>query len=183
MSGDKAVEALVLGIGNPLWGDEGFGLRALAAFEARWAVPEGVEVLDGGTQGMYLLPYVQAARRLLIFDAIDFSLPAGTPLLLCDDEVPRLMGARRLSLHQTTFQDVLAAATLLDGGPASLRLVGVQCLSLEDFGGGLSPEVEAQIGPAVETAAKCLAEWGLAPSPLQPGSTSATGCRAGGGPP
>lgn len=154
---------LVLGIGNPLWGDEGFGLAALAALEAAWEVPPGVMLLDGGTQGMYLLPHIRAARRLLVLDAIDFALPPGSLLELRDDDVPRLMGARRLSLHQTTFQDVLAAAELLGGAPSDMRLVGVQCRTLEDFGGPLSPEVEAAIPQAVEAAAAALADMGFAP--------------------
>lgn len=165
MTDESETEVLVLGIGNPLWGDEGFGLRALAAFSEAWVAPPGVRLIDGGTQGMYLLPYVQAAQRLLVFDAVDFSLEPGTPVILRDDEVPRLMGARRLSLHQTTFQDVLAAATLLGGGPRSLRLIGCQCLTLEDFGGGLSPEIAAQVPVAATKTAECLAEWGFAPIP------------------
>lgn len=162
---DHAVEILVLGIGNPLWGDEGFGLKALAAFADAWDVPPGVRLIDGGTQGMYLLPYIQEAHRLLVFDAVDFNLEPGTPVILRDDDVPRLMGARRLSLHQTTFQDVLAAAVLLGGGPRSLRLIGCQCLTLEDFGGELTPEIAAQVPAAATKAAECLAEWGFAPSP------------------
>lgn len=165
MSGD--LEALVLGIGNPLWGDEGFGLAALAAFEHDWAVCDGVQTLDGGTQGMYLLPHVRAARRLLVFDAVDFTLAPGAGLTLHDQEVPRLMGARRLSLHQTTFQDVLAAAELLGGVPERMALVGVQCRSLQDFGGPMSPEVAAAIPAAIASAAEILAEWGLAPTPAR----------------
>ena len=68
--------------------------------------------MDGGTQGLYLLPYVQAARRLIVFDAIDYGLAPGTLKLVEDDEVPRFMGAKKMSLHQTGFQEVIAAAAL-----------------------------------------------------------------------
>lgn len=159
----EACEILVLGIGNPLWGDEGFGLAVLSALEANWRLPAGVATLDGGTQGMYLLPHVQAARRLLVLDAIDFALPPGTPLVLRDSDVPRLMGARRLSLHQTTFQDVLAAAELLGGVPQRMALVGVQCRSLQDFGGPLSAEVADAIPAAVTQTVAVLTEWGFPP--------------------
>ncbi len=53
----------MLGIGNLLWADEGFGVRCVEALAERWALPSEVRVMDGGTQGLYLLPYVQAARR------------------------------------------------------------------------------------------------------------------------
>ncbi|HSC99825.1 MAG TPA: hydrogenase maturation protease, partial [Casimicrobiaceae bacterium] len=64
-------EALVLGIGNVLWADEGFGVRAVEAWHAKYASPDGVSVLDGGTQGLYLYGAIAAARRVLLFDAID----------------------------------------------------------------------------------------------------------------
>ena len=66
-------EALVLGIGNVLWADEGFGVRCVESFHEHWDLPAGAAWLDGGTQGLYLLPYLQATRRLIIFDSI------GTP--------------------------------------------------------------------------------------------------------
>ena len=60
-----------------LWADEGFGVRAVAALNDGWRFPESVTLMDGGTQGLYLLPYVQAARRMLVFDAIDYALEPG----------------------------------------------------------------------------------------------------------
>ena len=53
-----AFETLVLGIGNVLWADEGFGIRAAEAFNTRYILPPQVRVMDGGTQGIFLLPWV-----------------------------------------------------------------------------------------------------------------------------
>jgi len=152
---------LILGIGNVLWADEGFGVRAVEALLGRGPLPDGVEAVDGGTQGLYLLPLVQAAGRLIVLDAVDFGLEPGTMLTLRDAEVPRLMGARRLSLHQTTFQDVLAAAELLDGAPEKIALVGVQAATLDDFGAGLSPVVAARLPEALAEVDRLLTEWGF----------------------
>ena len=69
---------LVLGIGNLLWGDEGFGVRAVEAFGQIYCFPGSVRLMDGGTQGLLLMPYIQEAGRLLIFDAVDFGKPPGT---------------------------------------------------------------------------------------------------------
>ena len=70
---------LVLGIGNILWADEGFGVRAVEAFHRRYELPDDVVLLDGGTQGLYLVQHVvQEADDLLVFDAIDYGLPPGT---------------------------------------------------------------------------------------------------------
>jgi hydrogenase maturation protease len=157
-------DALVLGIGNVLWADEGFGIRCVEAFNEAWQLPPGAVSMDGGTQGLYLLPYVQGTRRLLIFDAIDFGLTPGTLRVLEGADVPCYLGARKTSLHQTGFQEVLACAALTDTLPESLVLIGVQLVDIDDFGGSLRPELRAQVAPAIELAVARLTAWGLAPS-------------------
>jgi hydrogenase maturation protease len=152
---------LVLGIGNLLWADEGFGIRAAEEFVRRYEPHERVTVLDGGTQGLYLLPHVQAASRLLVFDAIDYGLEPGTMKVVLDEEVPSFMGAKKMSLHQTGFQDVLAAAQLTGQAPRHLVLIGVQPVELSDYGGSLREPVRAQIGPAVDLAVEWLGRWGV----------------------
>jgi len=154
-------EALVLGIGNLLWADEGFGVRCVEALHRQWLPAPGVQLMDGGTQGLFLVPYVAAARRLIVFDAIDFDQPPGTLRLVWGDQVARFMGCRKLSLHQTGFQDVLAAAELLGSLPRELVLIGVQAEQLDDWGGTLTPRVKAQIEPALELALAQLVAWSL----------------------
>jgi hydrogenase maturation protease len=156
---------LVLGIGNLLWADEGFGVRAVEAFDRAYACGDHVTVMDGGTQGMYLLPHVQEASRLIVFDAIDYGLEPGTMKVVLDGDVPSYMGAKQMSLHQTGFQDVLAAAQLTGQGPSHIVLIGVQPVELKDYGGSLREPVRAQIGPAVETAVGWLRRWGVEPRP------------------
>lgn len=151
---------LVLGIGNLLWADEGFGVRCAEALAAAYALPESVTVLDGGTQGLYLLPYVQQAEKLIVFDAIDYGLAPGTLRLVENEEVPRFMGASKMSLHQTGFQEVLAAAQLTGRCPREMLLVGVQPAELEDYGGSLRPAVKARLGEAAALAAERLRAWG-----------------------
>ena len=151
---------LVLGIGNLLWADEGFGVRCVEALAEEWQLPPEVVAMDGGTQGLYLLPHVQEARRLLVFDAVDYGLPPGTMKLVEDGEVPRFMGAKKMSLHQTGFQDVLAAAELTGACPRELLLIGVQPVELEDFGGSLRPATRACIPAAIDVAVARLRRWG-----------------------
>ena len=158
-------EVLVLGIGNLLWADEGFGVRCVEQLAAEWELPPGITVMDGGTQGLYLLPYVQAARRLIVFDAIDYGLEPGTMKRVEGDEVPRFMGAKKMSLHQTGFQEVISAADLTGQLPESLLLIGVQPEELEDYGGSLRPAVKARLGDAVAMAVAQLRDWAHAVQP------------------
>ncbi|WP_435626686.1 HyaD/HybD family hydrogenase maturation endopeptidase [Candidatus Ferrigenium straubiae] len=154
---------LMLGIGNLLWADEGFGVRAVQALHRQWRFPGQVTLMDGGTQGLNLLPHVQEAHKLIVFDAIDYGLPPGTLRMLANEEVPRFMGAKKLSLHQTGFQEVLAIAELTGSLPDELVLIGVQPEDYEDFGGNLRAVVGAQIQPALEAALACLRRWGVKP--------------------
>ncbi len=158
-----ACDVLVLGIGNLLWADEGFGIRALEALHAQWRFRAGVRLLDGGTQGLYLLPYVEGCRRLVILDAVDYGLAPGSLKLVRDAEVPAFMGVKKMSLHQTGFQEILSLAALRGWQPEGLVLLGMQPEVLEDYGGSLSATVKARLPEVVEQAVAQLHEWGAEP--------------------
>lgn len=152
---------LLLGIGNVLWADEGFGVRVIERLQKRYRFPDSVKVMDGGTQGVYLVEHVQDADVLIVFDAIDYGLPPATLKRIENDEVPNFLGAKKMSLHQTGFQEVLAMAQMLGAYPKHLLLIGVQPEELEDYGGSLRPGVKAQIQPAIELALDYLQLFGI----------------------
>ena len=154
---------VVLGIGNVLWADEGFGVRCVEALQAGWDFAPHVQLIDGGTQGLYLIPQVTAARRLLILDAVDYGLAPGTLKLVENDQVPRFLGAKKMSLHQTGFQEVLMLAELTGRYPDEVLLIGCQPEQLEDYGGSLRPCVKAALERALTIAVERLAAWGAAP--------------------
>ena len=156
-----AFDTLILGIGNILWADEGFGIRTIEELHARYSFDDDVRIMDGGTQGIFLLPWVRNAKRLLIFDAIDFGLAPATLKIMSGDEVPRFMGAKKVSMHQAGFQEVLSSAVLTGDLPEQLVLIGVQPELLDDYGGSLRPSVKAQIKPAIQAALKILDEWNV----------------------
>ena len=158
---ERSTRALVLGIGNLLWADEGFGVRAVEAFRRHYRVPSNVRLLDGGTQGVYLVQEVREADLLVVFDAIDYGLPPGTLKLVEGEAVPKYLGVKKVSLHQTGFQEVLALAEMLGDYPQRLLLIGVQPQEIEDYGGSLRPVVKAQIEPALERAADYLRHQGV----------------------
>jgi hydrogenase maturation protease len=154
---------LILGIGNVLWADEGFGVRCVERLTENYAFDDRVRVLDGGTQGLYLLPFLEEADSLIVFDAVDYGLDPGLLKIVENEEVPAFMGAKKMSLHQTGFQDVIATAQLMGYCPENLLLIGCQPEELEDYGGGLRDIVAAQIDPAIDIALHHLAAWGITP--------------------
>jgi hydrogenase maturation protease len=161
----KNTQLLVLGIGNILWADEGFGVRCVEALNAAWQFGDDVTVLDGGTQGLYLLPFLEEARYLIVFDAVDYGMQPGEMVIAKDDDVPRFMGVKKMSLHQTGFQEVIACASLAGRLPESMVLIGVQPEQLEDFGGSLRDIVKAQIPRALEVALEQAERWGIPYAP------------------
>ena len=154
-------KVLILGIGNLLWADEGFGVRAVEELHRSYVFPENVRVIDGGTQGIYLVQHIREADILVVFDAVDYGLPPGTLKRVEGDEVPKFLGIKKISLHQTGFQEVLAMAEMMGDYPEHLMLVGVQPVELDDYGGSLRPEVRVQIEPAIKIALKFLASHGV----------------------
>ena len=157
-------EVLVLGIGNLLWADEGFGVRAVEALHASREFPEGVTLQDGGTLGLMLYEPLARARRVLVFDAIDFGLPPGTLRVLRDGDVPA-WGRTKLSPHQTGFNDILALAQMNGCTPEAIVAIGVQPVELNDFGGSLRPQVRERLPEAVRLAEEQLAAWGFPGTP------------------
>lgn len=165
---DLRCEVLVLGIGNVLWADEGFGVRAVEALNAAYSFPLGVVLQDGGTLGLTLYEAVASSPRVLVLDAIDFGLDAGELRVLRNSEVPA-WGRTRMSPHQTGFNDVLALAHLNGRAPRDIVAIGVQPVELDDFGGSLRAPVKARLPEAVALAADQLAAWGYPGTPREPG--------------
>jgi hydrogenase maturation protease len=153
MTGLAAVT--VLGVGNPIMGDDAVGLELLAAVRAARPDPR-VDYLDGGTGGMELLPDVEDAERLLILDAVAGTAP-GAVAHVRGDQISRLLSIR-LSPHQVGLLDVLAAARLLGREPAVLEVVGITPGSVE-LRLGLTPEVAGAVDAAAALAVEVLDRW------------------------
>ncbi|MDO8990557.1 MAG: HyaD/HybD family hydrogenase maturation endopeptidase [Sideroxyarcus sp.] len=152
---------MVLGIGNPQFADDGFGVRAVHELHRLWRFSDQVELVDGGTQGFLLLSHVLSARRLIVFDVVDNGLEPGTLLVLENEQVPRLMLDKKLSLHQSGLQDALIVAALTGNFPERLVLVGVQPAHIAAEG-RMSEAVTARISRAVQIALSHLEHWGNA---------------------
>ncbi len=153
-------QILVLGVGNVLWADEGFGVRAVEALHDMYTFSDEVTLMDGGTQGLNLYPYIMASSHVLVFDAIAFRLAPATLKVLRDDEIPQYC-TTKVSPHQTTFNEVLAHAQLLGAVPDIITIIGVQPEVLDDFGGSLRDSVKARIPEALQLAVDELCSWGV----------------------
>ncbi len=157
------MNVLVLGAGNILLSDEGIGVRVIEALEARYDVPDTVEILDGGTCGMDLLDVIAGRDHLIIVDAVNTGSPPGTLVRLRDADIPAAFRTKS-SPHQLGLQDVLAMLQLLETAPRHVTVVGVQPASL-DLGLELSPIIAGRLD---EMADMVLAELARLGHPARP---------------
>lgn len=165
----RPVRLLVLGLGNVLCGDDGLGAVAIARIRARYEIPEGVSVLDGGTLGLSLLPYVEDAEKLILVDAIRAEEPPGSFVRLEGEDVgPAVAG--RLSVHQVGVADLLDAARWRGRLPEELVLLGLVPETLE-VGLTRSVRVEAGLSGLVDRVVQEVSRLGFELSPRSQDAT------------
>jgi hydrogenase maturation protease len=155
-------ETLVMGLGNILLSDEGIGVRVIEHLLAQYDFPEGVLVMDGGTLGLDLLPYLEEASRLVVVDAVQARKPPGTLIRLTGTEIPIFLDASKVSPHQEGLQDLLAVAMLKGYLPGEVIFWGAQIESL-GVGLELSPVVATQVDALAGNVLAELARWGIKP--------------------
>lgn len=144
----------VIGVGNPLMGDDGLGIVAVE--QLRGQLPEDVELIDGGCGGITLLELLVGCDSALIIDAADFGGQAGDIIKLSARQVisSQKCGSQ-VSLHQTGLADVLQLARQLDQLPETTLFL-VQPLKVER-GIGLSQPVQETLPRLLDQIAADLA--------------------------
>jgi len=154
---------LVVGVGNVLKGDDGFGIRALAAFR-RQPVADGVRCLETGIGGMHLVQeLMRGYDAVVLFDAVDRDGAPGRVTVL-QPTLPTLDDLseteRRDYFCETHYATPIRALTFareVGALPGVVRIIGCQVADGDSFGVGLHPAVEAAIPEAVQVAARLVA--------------------------
>lgn len=144
--------------------DDGVGVRVVQYLASNYVFPPGVTVLDGGTLGLDLLPFLEDLDHLLIIDAMATGGPPGTIVRLTGDEIP-IAFETKLSPHQMGLKDLLAVSILQGHATPETVLLGIQPQAIE-LGVELSPPVEAKLQPLVEMCLRELAAWGIVPEKI-----------------
>jgi len=160
---DSRSRLLILGLGNLLCSDDGLGALVAGAIAATRDTPDGVRVLDGGTLGLSLLPYLEDAECAILVDAIQADAPPGTIVRLEGEDVGPAVAAR-LSVHQVGVSDLIEAARWRGRVPPTLILLGVVPETIE-LGVGLSAPVRAAAGDLLRVVCEEARRLGF---PLEP---------------
>ncbi|MEW8627017.1 MAG: HyaD/HybD family hydrogenase maturation endopeptidase [Candidatus Thiodiazotropha sp.] len=152
-------QILVIGMGNVLMQDEGVGVRAVEELEQHYLIPEGVEVVDGGTTGMELFEPMRKARYLIIADAVNTGAAPGSLVRIADEEIPAFFQTK-LSNHQLGVSDLLALLALKGETPERVSIIGMVPHSLENRL-GLTAEASEGLKSMVRMLVDELASLGI----------------------
>ena len=137
----QPISILVLGIGNLVMSDDAVGAIVAQRLQYNYRFPDNVEVVDGGTLGLDLLPKLENITNLIMIDAVETGQKAGSCVRLSGQELPIALETK-ISPHQMGLKDLLAVSRLMGHSPREMVLLGVQPGSIE-MELGLTPEVEA----------------------------------------
>ena len=154
-------DVTILGVGNVILRDEGFGVRVAEYLDAHYAFPENVQIVDGGTLGIELTQYVTGTNKLLVIDSINGGAEPGTLFRFHNDDVMDHF-QEKISAHEVGIQDVLALLTVTGHKIPDVVVIGAQPYDLE-AGVELSPGLQKLMPQVVEQALKELAAWGIKP--------------------
>jgi hydrogenase maturation protease len=152
----------ILGLGNVLMGDDALGPWVIEELVAGWEFPEGVEVLDVGTPGLDLTPYLAEADWILLVDTVRSDEPPGTIRSYSRDQLLSRPPRPRTSPHDPALTEALFALELAGCAPRNVVLVGVVPAEVSS-GVGLSPAVRTAVGAAAEEIIDRLSALGVPP--------------------
>ncbi|HBH27689.1 MAG: HyaD/HybD family hydrogenase maturation endopeptidase [Desulfofustis sp. PB-SRB1] len=155
----------VLGVGNLIVGDEGFGLHTIYYLQNHYRFPDHVELMDGGTAGLYLSPFLEECDPVLVVDVVDIDAEPGSMHYFSNEDVKAGRFSTRMSPHQLGLLEILEICKLRDAAPAVMEFYCVVPHTLET-----TTELSAVVAPRVKEMAeiilKRLSDFGVTPEPL-----------------
>ena len=143
-----AAEVMILGIGNILFSDEGFGIRVIESLQERYTFSSDILVVDGGVLGINLLGVISKPNHLIVVDAIRHKGKPGDLYRLEGDVIPQRIRSKN-SLHQVDFLEALTLCQALDKVPETV-ILGVEPLDIETLSTELTTATRSKVDPVID---------------------------------
>lgn len=150
----------VIGIGNILMQDEGVGVFIANTILEKYDFKPDIQIIDGGTTGLDLLPYFEENDKVIIVDAVDFGKEPGFIGSIENDDILRILNTK-LSLHHLGLSDVLSTMKIMDIHPSQIFLLGIQPSTMEELEMELSDIISSKTDRMIEVVLQKLEEWGV----------------------
>lgn len=158
----KKNRIVVLGVGNILLTDEGVGVRVVEELDRRYAFPDNVSLVDGGTQGLALMATIQEADHLVVVDAVMGGGTPGTIYRLEKEDLPKGLRMKQ-SAHDSDLIEALNLSALIDQSPQSVVVIGIEPESLTPFNLELSEPVKGKVEELIKLVLDELSTLGIEP--------------------
>jgi hydrogenase maturation protease len=144
------MKTLVIGLGNPILGDDGVGWRVVEAVQDQ-INDSSVEVDCAAVGGITLMESLIGYDRAIIIDAVITHQPIGTVSLFRLNELTEHSTLHTSSAHDASLQTAIAAGKELGAHlPDDVIVIGVEAEKIHDFSEELSPQVEAAVPRAAD---------------------------------
>jgi hydrogenase maturation protease len=157
----------VIGLGNVFLGDDAFGPLAIETFRCEYECPSNVEVLDLGTPGLDLAPYLYDKHLVIVVDAVHSDTPVGTLSIFREEDFLSHKAKLRITGHDPGLWDSLAHLRLAGHAPSEIIILGVNPEGCE-FAEQMSEAIRGTASSASAMIAGCLLERGLICTPRKP---------------
>ena len=148
------MKTLILGAGNLLLSDEGFGVHFIRYLQTHCTLPAAVETFDAGTLGLMAGHKLEEADRVYIVDVVAAPGELGTCIRYSKEDFLLKRIPLKLSPHQIGIQEMLLVSSLRGRCPEEIYLLGIIPCSLEP-GTELSPLLRQRLP---ELAAQLMSE-------------------------
>jgi hydrogenase maturation protease len=151
------VSNLVLGLGNPILGDDGVGWRIADEVERRLGGLTGVEVERSSSGGLSLMERMVGYRRVVIADAIRSGGAAGDVLTFSLEDLADPGAGHTTSAHDATLQTALELGRAAGADlPRTIEVVAVEAPEAFTFSEALTPAVSAAVPRAADRVLEAL---------------------------
>ena len=150
---------MILGVGNLLFSDEGFGIRVVEELERRYRFPENVSLVDGGVLGVSLLGVMSQADHLVVVDVIRNKGVPGDLYRLEGDAIPERIRAKN-SLHQVDFLEALTLCQAMDKVPEAV-IIGVEPEDIRTLQTELTPTTKNKMEAIIQMVLEELKRLGI----------------------
>lgn len=157
---------LIAGLGNVLLGDDAIGPLVIAHLEATYDFPEHVEVVDLGTPGLNLQPWLSDLAALVLIDAVRASAPPGSIEVFDRESLLSRPPPPRVSPHDLGLKESLRLAELAEGRPIPVFLVGISVAQTEQ-GAPMTAAVAEAVEPTQRTVLSILKTLDAYPKPAE----------------
>ena len=165
-SHNKRFRLTIMGLGNILFRDEGFGVHFVREFQKKYRLPEDILVMDGGTLGYMLMDDICETEHLLVIDTVKADDTPGSIYRFPPEAIPAALHYN-VSAHEVEFLDVLFKAEMLGKAPKTI-IIGVVPEDILGTGTELTPtlmdslpKVEALVKEELEKMGISLSEYAI----------------------